>query len=437
VLNPVEGTILSVIAAAAGAVAATPTQSQREQSLEEVVMAARQAAAAALLRTPDQLPALARAGVVDAGGAGLLLLFDSLAETVVGHPVEDLVDLLPYAARRSVEDDQLTTTTSSPAAEDLGPRYEVMFLLKSRPELIGPFREAWAGIGDSIVVVGDEAVYNCHIHTDDIGAAIEVALDAGRPSKIRVSDLHEQVQEERWVAEALPAVDAFEGPEPTCDVVPVIAGDGVSRLFRSLGTRYGAVGGQSMNPSVADLMEAICSTRATQVVLLPNNPNVVPVARAAAQLAATSEPPRLVEVVPTQSVVEGLSAMVAYDPCADAATNSEMMLEAAASVCSAEVTQAVRDSECEIGHIRAGDWIGVSNSKVICAEEQGAGAAVARVIDQLVQPSHGLVTIIEGDGSSPAETRRATEAIKASHPSLELEVHRGGQPIYAYLIGLE
>ena len=170
--------------------------------------------------------------------------------------------------------------TGEPVEDVADLRYEVMYLLEAPDDTIPAFKEVWAGIGDSIVVVGGDGLWNCHIHTDDIGAAIEAALDAGRPRDIRVTDLLEQVEEERWVREERPpAADAAptpSGPPPTTAVVAVVNGEGSGRIFRSLGASCRCTGGQSMNPSTAQLLEAVESTGSRQVVILPNNDNIRP-----------------------------------------------------------------------------------------------------------------------------------------------------------------
>ena len=209
-------------------------------------------------------------------------------------------------------------------------RYEVMYLLYAPDDSMDDFKEVWAGIGDSIVVVGGEGLWNCHIHTDDIGAAIEAGVDAGRPQRIRVTDLAEQVEEERWVREAAEAPGAGPsleptGPPPRTGVVAVVTGDGIGRIFRSLGVHHQVVGGQSMNPSTADLVEAVEAIGSDEVVILPNNKNIRPVAE-----QVDGQSGKTVRVVRTGSIVEGFAALLAYDPAADAAVNVATMGESAA-----------------------------------------------------------------------------------------------------------
>ena len=421
VVRPIEGTILSVArAAAVGASSATG-------SMENLVRSSRGAAAAALAYTPEQLPVLKQAGVVDSGGTGLLLLLDAFTHVVTGDP-------LPIAP----ELDTIEVHAQEPSKEhgeggiaDL--RYEVMYLLDADDSKMSAFREVWAGIGDSIVIVGGEGLYNCHIHTDNIGAAIEAALDAGRPRQIRITDLLDEVVEEKWVREgrAEHEDDVSDEPAPPTAIVAVVVGEGVARIFRSLGVRTLVKGGQSMNPSTAELVEAAKSTGSTEVVILPNNKNIRPVAE---QVGALVDFP--VTVVPTNSIVEGFAALIAYDPSASAAENAKEMSEAASRVIAAEITQAVRDTTTDAGEVHVGDWIGLTGKGVISIAESVSSAA-NRLFEKLMTPEHELITIIEGEGATQANTRRITEFLHEKYPDVEVETHPGGQPLYPYLFGIE
>ncbi|HUY16121.1 MAG TPA: DAK2 domain-containing protein [Acidimicrobiales bacterium] len=418
VVRPVEGTILSI--ARAGAEGANA----HADSLVALVRGARDSATEALARTPDQLAVLKQAGVVDSGGAGLVLFFDALCFVVAK-------DELPTAP----DADAIVVRVHEQPREDAALaelRYEVMYFLDADDTKMHAFREVWAGIGDSIVIVGGDGLYNCHIHTDDVGAAIEASLDAGRPREIRVTDLADQVIEERWVREATVASreDEREAP-PTTAVVAVVVGEGIGRIFHSLGVRQLVLGGQSMNPSTADLVEAVRATGSSQVVLLPNNKNIQPVAE---QVAGLVE--QRVSVVPTNSIVEGFAALLAYDPDASAEQNASAMRASACNVVAGEVTQAVRDVTTDAGRVREGDWIGLGASGVLSVADSIAGAS-NQLLALLVRPEHELLTIIEGDGSSPANTRRVTEFLAEEYPRISVEVHHGGQPLYPYYFGLE
>jgi DAK2 domain fusion protein YloV len=419
VVRIVEGTMLSIARAAAEGARA------HGETLIELVRSARDRAKDALAHTPEQLPVLKQAGVVDSGGTGLLLLYDALCNVVADDP-------LPIASPADSITVHVLEETGERESNIADLRYEVMYLLDADDDKMHGFREVWSGIGDSIVIVGGDGLYNCHIHTDDIGAAIEAALDAGRPRDIRVTDLSEQVLEERWVREgSAEQLEADVHPAPPTAVVAVVVGDGVGRIFRSLGVRGVVSGGQSMNPSTADLVAAVRATGSDQVVLLPNNKNIRPVAEQVNDLVEQT-----VTVVPTNSIVEGFAALLEYDPDATAEANAKAMSVSACNVIAAEVTRAVRDTTTDVGEVRVGDWIGLTADGVRSIDGSIAGAS-NRLLDDLITPEHELVTIIEGEGSSPANTRRITEFLADEHPGITVEVHHGGQPLYPYYFGIE
>jgi hypothetical protein len=441
VVRPVEGTILTVADAAASGAAAVVGEAGA--TLLGVIERAHGVAADALARTPEMLPVLAQAGVVDAGGSGFLLLLDACWSVVdATHPLPEPsglpdVDLSLVSAVTGDDYNRRKDDRRANDEPDVGDlRYEVMFLLYAPDDSMADFKEVWAGIGDSIVVVGGDGLWNCHIHTDDIGAAIEAGVETGRPQRIRVTDLAEQVEEERWVREAANAPDAGagvvrEGPVPTTSVVAVVTGDGIGRIFRSLGVHHQVVGGQSMNPSTHDLLKAVELVDSDQVVILPNNKNIRPVAE---QVDALSD--KTVRVVATGSILEGFAALLAYDPAAGAAVNAASMGESAARVVPGEVTRAVRDATTDAGKVRQGDWIGLSRDGVISIADS-AVMATRLLLSRLLTDQHELVTLIEGEGSKVGDTRRISEWLSEEYPDIALEVHHGGQPLYPYLLGIE
>jgi hypothetical protein len=446
VMKPVEGTMLTVADAAAEG-AAGAFQGEGASDMVAVAEAARSAAIEALWRTPEQLPVLASAGVVDAGGAGLVLLFDAFLHVLDDR---DLPEALPLpeavaakVATAGAEDtpgeDNGTATApregcAAPENEIGDLRYEVMYFLEASDRAVPHFKNVWAGIGDSIVVVGGEGIWNCHIHTNDIGAAIEAGIDAGRLRSIRVTDLREQVEEESWVRRAAGSATAQEedlGPAPVTSVVAVATGDGIGRIFHSLGVRHIVAGGQSMNPSTEQILAMIEATPGSEVIVLPNNSNIRAVALKACQL---SERPCL--VVDTAGIQEGFAALLEYDPEVGADANAQAMSAAAERVVAGEVTQAVRASDTPVGEIAAGDWIGMSRHGI----EVVAGSvsdATCRLLDRLLTESHEIVTIIEGAGAKPADTRRVTEWLAEHRPDVTVDLHLGGQPLYPYLVAVE
>ena len=434
VMKPIEGTILTVVR---GAAEGASDAAGRGGSLLEVVVAAREKAQIALDSTPDLLPVLKQAGVVDAGGAGLCLLLDAALLLLDGRPVpvvEAPGTPMPHeiAARSGSRPLELCGV---PGIADL--RYEVMYFLEAPDDSIAGFKDAWASIGDSIVVVGGEGLWNCHIHTDDIGAAIEAATDIGRPRKIRVTDLLEEMEEERWVREATAAGMADEEPPHvnapcTTAVVAVASGDGLRRLFLSLGVQRIVTGGQSMNPSTAQLLEAVDACPADSVVILPNNENIIAVAEQVAPLTSKS-----VRVVGTRGATEGLAAAMQYDPEGTVEDNAKAMRFAASAVISGEITTAVRDTSSDTGAIRSGDFLGITRDGGIVVVAPALIDAATGLLGHLVSSSHEIVTIIEGEGATVATTRMITEWIADNRPEATAEVHHGGQPLYPYLFGIE
>jgi fatty acid kinase len=427
VLRPVEGTILTFVRCAAESVEQAVTEG--ESALAELLERALAAARDAVAQTPELLPVLREAGVVDAGGRGFELLLASWLNVVSGRPVPapESVKTPPSVQAHLHSDAHADLDTDGDIA---GLRYEVMYFLHADDEGIDDFKRAWGVLGDSIVVVGGDGIWNCHVHTNDIGAAIEAGIAVGTPARIRVTDLLEQVeerQEEEWVRRE--TADLLE--HVTTGVVAVAVGDGLQKLFQSLGVQQVVAGGQSMNPSTAQILAAVDSCAADGVIVLPNNKNIVPVAE---QVPALTELP--VHVIATRSVVEALGALVAYDACAPLEANVAAMGEAAARVRAGEVTQAVRDSVAECGPIAMGDWIAITGDGVRVSTKSSTDAAIA-LIDELVDDDAELVTIIEGADADADDTARINEHVASAHPDVEVELHHGDQPLYPYLIGVE
>jgi uncharacterized protein len=431
VLRPVEGTILTVVRAATEAVEAA--NQEGEESLTVLLDRAGAAAREAVEQTPELLPVLKEAGVVDAGGQGFALMIDAFLAVVDGRPLpEPKVVATPPAVEAHMH-----------AGEASSLRYEVMYLLEAEDSTIPAFKDTWASLGDSIVVVGGDGMWNCHVHTNDVGPAVEAGIDAGRPRSIRVTDLADQVEEEQWVREQAATGPAGEAAaenatatatateQCTTAVVAVGVGDGVRRLLNSLGVHAIVAGGQSMNPSTAQILEAVELCPAESVIVLPNNKNIVPVA---VQVDALTS--RQVEVVPTQAVVESLAALVAYDPQAGVDRNAASMAEAVQRVRTGEVTQAVRDGVGECGPIAAGDWIAISRDGVTVVAKSAADAAIG-LVERLADDDSELVTVLVGADAVSSETARIEEHLALGHPHLEVEVHVGNQPLYPYLVGVE
>ena len=443
VLKPIEGTILTVVRETADAAVAAASGGS---SVEDMLRAARTAGRAALANTPELLPVLKDAGVVDAGGAGFMLFIDAALHVVAGDALPEpevgggpSAEQLEAVSLRAGVDGEVDVSEL---------RYEVMFLLNLDDSQHRAFMTAWGEIGDSIVVVGGEGLYNCHIHTNDIGAAIEAPLKLdGKPFNIRVTDLFEEMEEEHAQREALLTAGVSAGgasgaapkksavaslPAVNCAVVAICSGDGLAELFGQMGVQGVVTGGQTMNPSTAELLDAVEHMNAQHVVILPNNKNIIPVANQVNALTS-----KTVHVVPTCSMPEALAALVFYDPESTSEINAAAMSDAAAAVATGEVTQAVRDTNSDAGPVREGDWIGLVRGDGLVAIGDTMVAAACALVDKLITPGRELMTMITGD----LATARATEEILAyiadNFDGVEVEVHAGGQPLYPYLFGVE
>ncbi len=442
VLKPIEGTILTVVRETADAAQRAANDGA---TLAAMLRVARAAGQKALDNTPELLPVLKDAGVVDAGGAGFMLLLDSALHVVDGEPLpEPIYDDGPSAEQL----EKVALRQASDGSVDVSElRYEVMFLLDLDDTKLKKFKNAWGEIGDSIVVVGGDGIYNCHIHTNDIGAAVEAPLNVGgRPSKIRITDLFEEVAEEHAKREATIGIPsggvAGAGerhnfmqsalPPVTCAVVAIASGDGLAELFGQMGVHGVVTGGQTMNPSTQELLDAVEHMNATQVVILPNNKNIIAVANKIDELTKKD-----VRVVPTCSMPEALAALVAYDPEASAEHNGSQMLRAASSVATGEVTQAIRDTNSDAGPVKAGDFIGLVRGDGVVAVEKTLDAVCHDLLAKLITPQRELLTIITGSDATSQATDALVAHVGQVHPHISCEVHFGGQPLYPYLFGVE
>jgi DAK2 domain fusion protein YloV len=414
VRRPVEGTMLSVIRELAEE---AEERAPDGPSLEELLFDLVRRGEDALARTPEQLQVLKDAGVVDAGGAGLVELVRGVAAAVSGEPIPE-----PQPAEEHLSVDAIHQELSRY-------KYCTVVLIEGR-ELDREALEAeLEELGDSLLVVGDENAIKVHVHTDDPGAVLSVGTRVGTIDRIEIANMHEQTQqrEERLLA-AVP-----DAPAAQSGVVAVVAGAGNRRLFESLAENVGPLtiveGGQTMNPSTADLLRAVQSLDAEEAIILPNNSNVL---LAAEHAAANAD--RTVEVVPADSMPAGLAAMVEFDGSRSAAENAKAMRKAVDSVTTGEVTIASRDVDMNGLAIRKGDWLGLAAGDPVAGGGDFDDVAYA-VVERLLSEPRDLLTLLVGkDG---AELEGLLERVAAEHPGVEVDVQQGGQPHYALLLSAE
>lgn len=405
VADPREGTVLSVVRAAADAVASLGPGT----SLEAQVTIAADAAADALARTPDQLEILARAGVVDAGGRGLVVILDALVEAVTG-------------VRRDPGPSALPIPLDVDAFDEGGGAYEVMFLLDADEAAGAALRTALAELGDSVVVVGGSGLWNVHVHCDDVGAAIELGVAAGRPHRIKVTHLRADASERR--ADARPAGRG---------VVAVAHGPGTAALLDASGvTVVRAVG--NVAPSTAELLAGIDRAGVEEIVLLPSDSDIRPVAEAAADQARSSG--RRVSVVPTRSIVQTLAAVAVHEPTMRFDDDVVSMARAAGATRYGGVSIASREAVTSAGRCVVGDVLGIVAGDVI---EIGATVEEVsiRVLERLLSTGGELVTLVRGHDTDEADAEAVWSWLRRAHPSVEVVVYDGGQPFWPLILGVE
>lgn len=426
--TPVEGTILSVARAAAEA--AEVTTEKPGARTRDVFTDAAEAARAALARTPGQLQALADAGVVDAGGRGLSVVLDAAETALTGRRPEPV---LPRIGRHAIPVTTPTTGSGHPPGADLtpgGPSYEVMYLLDTDAEQVPALRERLAGLGDSLVVVGDERLWNVHVHVDDVGAAIEAGIEAGRPHRIRVTHFHDQVTQQTAQQER----EAARPREGRC-VVVVSAGPGLTALFGEAGAVV-VEGGPGRRPSTGDLLAAITGCGAQEVVVLPNDGDSVRAAQVAAS-TATQDTGVRVAVIPTQAQVQGLAALAVHEPGRGFDADVLEMTATARHARHGAVTVAARQAMTMAGPCEPGDALGV-----VAGDFAVVGSALAdvatEVLERLVVGGGELVTIVSGaDDPEGALAEHCTAWLAEHHPYVDAVVYDGGQERYPLLLAVE
>ncbi|MFC5263499.1 DAK2 domain-containing protein [Kribbella qitaiheensis] len=407
VAQPVEGTMLTVAREAANAALKAANEGK---TVAEVCLAAVAAARVALTKTTEQLEQLRRAGVVDAGGAGLVVILGAMESVLSGRGPAATTGVparvVPAEAR------------SGNDLDPDGPAYEVMYLLEAPDEKIGDFRTLLAGLGDSVVVVGGDGLWNVHVHTDDVGGAIEPGIEIGRPYRIRVTHFADQTHHE---------------PVPSRAVIAVAAGDGLAKLFTDSGAVVIA-GGPGRRCSTGELLKAIERSGAPEIVLLPNDKDSIAVAEAAAT-AARQDGVR-VAVIPTRAQVQGLAAIAVHDPERSFDDDVVHLSAAAGQTRHGAVTIAVKDAWTMAGTCRIGDALGVVDGDFALITDDLATAATG-VVDRLLGGGGELLTVVTGRDVDPALVDALVRHVRRSRRDVDVVVYDGGQERYPLLIGVE
>ena len=442
VMKPTEGTILTV-----SRLAAEKAAECTELDVPAMWDATLQAGQAALDDTPNLLPVLKKAGVVDAGGQGIMLIFEGMkqvfdgGEIIAGAEVAAKPKVSSEAAGKGVFADDLMKV------EDIKNGYCTQFLLHKDPGAsVTRLRAFLESNGDSVVVIEDDDVANCHVHTSDPGMMLSEAIKYGYLTNFKIENMHEQFLarqkqgkslEKQASAEKAPAqasefVYAAVDPSRDYGFVAVAAGEGLKAVFTDLAADAVVSGGQTMNPATEDILAAIQSVPAKTVFVLPNNKNIIMAAEQAQKLAD-----RQVIVLPTRTVPMGITALLNFDPSANAETNTINMMAAADKVSTGLITYAARDSEFDGKRIRKGEIMALENGKIV-ATSTDLTKATYRLARSMCKKDSSFVTIISGCDVSDEEAEKLTEIVKAKCPNhVEVSHIRGGQPVYYYMISVE
>lgn len=438
VMKPKEGTILTVAKGAANK--ALELCSETDDVLFFVGEIIKEADRV-LSKTPDMLPVLKQAGVVDSGGQGLLQVLKGAYDSLLGKEIDYTIE--GSSASSSV----MKITAETEADIKFGYCTEFIIVLNQplsdRQER--EYKSYLESIGDSIVVVADDDIVKTHVHTNDPGLAIQKALTHGSLSKIKIDNMREEHQEklikdaQKLAAEQADAAEEEpaakeNNPEPQKEMgfISVSIGEGLNEIFQGLGVDHIIEGGQTMNPSTEDMLNAIDQVNAKHIFILPNNKNIILAANQAASLVEDKE----IIVIPTRTIPQGITALINFIPDLSPAENAQRMTDELENVKTGQVTYAVRDTEIDDKTIKQGDYMGIGD-KTILAVGADMAAVTREMVDQMIDEESAIICIYYGTEVSEEDANTLGAALEAAYPDVEVEIHFGGQPIYYYVISVE
>ena len=436
VMKPKEGTILTV---ASGIATKAAEMAEETDDLEVFIPAVIEYAEEVLNKTPEMLPVLKEAGVVDSGGQGLLEVIKGGYDAFLGKEI-DYSSIKPSTS----------VTVNKVNAEDTADikfGYCTEFIILTEKEFTEEdeheFKKFLSSIGDSIVCVADDDVVKIHVHTNDPGLAIQKALTYGQLSKMKIDNMREEHQEklirdaEKLAEEQAKEEAAYEEkktaePRKAMGFITVSIGAGMNEIFKELGADYIIEGGQTMNPSTEDMLNAIDQVNADTVFILPNNKNIILAANQAKSLVEDKE----IIVIPTKTVPQGITAIINFMPDADAKTNEEAMLEEIKNVKTGQMTYAVRDTHIDDKEIHEGDIMGIGDSGIL-AVGKDLEETTKELIANLVDEDSELISIYYGEEVSEEEAEKFAGEIEELYPDVDVDIQFGGQPIYYYVLAVE
>ena len=435
VMKPKEGTILTV---AKGAPLKAAELAQSMEDMEEFCRLVIEEAQEVLSRTPDMLPVLKEAGVVDSGGQGLVEVLKGCYDALLGKEVD-------YSFETPKKESEVRISARTEAEIRFGYCTEFIIMLEKaydeKTEL--EFKAFLESIGDSIVVVSDDDIVKVHVHTNDPGLAIQRALTYGALSRMKIDNMrleHEEklikdasrIAAEQKKQDEAKKAEKKEEPRKEMGFISVSIGEGVGEIFKGLGVDYLIEGGQTMNPSTEDMLEAISQVNADHIFILPNNKNIILAANQAGSLTSDKH----VIVIPTKTVPQGITAMVNYIPEETPGENELRMQEEIQNVKTGQVTYAVRDTKIDDKEIHLGDIMGIGDDGILAVGKEVQETALS-MMEELVDADSEIIGVYYGEEVSEEDAQALGEKIAEKYPNTEVEVHYGGQPIYYYVVSVE
>ena len=436
VMKPVEGTILTVARESAKR---GVRKLETSNDIIEVMGSVLRGAEKALAKTPDLLPVLKEVGVVDSGGQGLVFIYNGFFEALTGEaiPVQSLqsnkIDLTSVAHHESGVDYEHVSTGDI----KFGYCTEIMVKIGEGETVVDTFdydtfRNYLNELGDSLLVVADDEIIKVHVHTERPGEVMNYGQRFGSLMKVKVDNMRLQHEEVLKTDYSAKVKEAAQKQKAEYGIVAVAAGEGVQELFKSMGVTTIINGGQTMNPSTEDILQAVKEAHAEKVIVLPNNKNIQMAANQAAEVSEDAA----VAVVATRTISEGLASLLAFNPEASLEDNKAAMSEQMALVSSGQITNAVRDTNIDGVEIKTDDFMGIVDGKILVSIADRKEATLA-TIDKMINDDSEILTIIYGEDADASEVEEITEAVEAKYPDVEVEVHEGNQPVYTYLLSVE
>lgn len=435
VMKPKEGTILTV---AKGAADKALELAENDISLDDFLKQVIEEADAVLAKTPEMLPVLKEAGVVDSGGQGLVQVLKGAYDAFLGKEIDYTVE--PAESTKKAPAQEKEATAQAEIRFGYCTEFIIMLEKEYTPQTEQEFKGFLESIGDSIVVVSDEDVVKVHVHTNDPGKAISRALTYGSLTRIKIDNMREEHQEklikdaEKMAKEQAEQEEKEEAAQPPKEVgfISVSVGKGMTEIFKELGVDYLIEGGQTMNPSTEDMLNAIAKVNAKTIYIFPNNKNIVLAANQARDLTEDKE----IVVVPTKTIPQGITAMISYVPEKNSAENTEAMLQAIEHVKTGQITYAVRDTRIDDKEIHEGDMMGIGDHGILAVGKDRMEVA-KETVAQMVDDESEVISIYYGADTEEAEAEELATVLEEAYPECDVELNAGGQPIYYYVISVE